>query len=605
MKLAPGLTAILLALLMDACRVHAADGLVPTEVPGVRTLSGPTIARQGMVAAAHPLAAKAGVDILRAGGSAIDALLATQMVLNVVEPQHSGIGGGCFILYFDARRGQTFCIDGREETPRGAQRRDFLNDHGHVRDEPMTGGIAVGVPGTVAALWLAHERWGKLSADRVLAPAIRAAEQGIGITPHLRLAIQENAERLKLFPASRRLFFHRDGSIPEIGEVWKQPELAATLRQLAAGGAKAFYEGPIAADLVRAVQSAPYQPGHLAAEDLQGYRAVFREPVRFTYRGHELVSMPPPSSGGITLARMLGILEQTSLAAAQPGSVEEIDWLARAGAAAFADRNAYLGDADWSPQLSMRALLDPQSIRDRARVALAPRIQLPLAPAPLGPSGNPATGSPAGGAGKSGHTTHISIVDGERNLVACTSTIENGMGSAIVVPGRGFLLNNELTDFDLALESGPNAIDPTRRPRATALADRDPPAGKRPRSSMTPALVFRDGRPVLTVGSPGGSYIIGVVAQVLVNVLDHGMDMQQALAAPRVSSQNEPLVLETRYANRPALVTSLKSRGWPVRLPAAGDEHATIGIAQGIRLRTDGTLEGGTDPRGEGAARGY
>jgi gamma-glutamyltranspeptidase/glutathione hydrolase len=574
----------------------------PVEKPGPRWLPGPVQASHGMVAAAHPLAAAAGVEVLRHGGNAIDALVATQMALNVVEPSSSGIGGGCFILYYDTRAGKTYCIDGREEVPAGARRADFLDRRGRVLPEPMTGGASVGVPGTVAAMWLAHERWGKLPIGRVLAPAIRLAEEGTGVTPFLRHAVAANRDRLAHFPASRQLFLHADGSVPDTGAVRKQPELARTLRLLAADGPRVFYEGELARDIVRAVHDAAFRPGKLAAEDLRAYRAVYREPVRFTYRGYEIVGMPPPTSGGITLGVMLGILEQTSFKGRPAGSVGEIDLLARAGAAAFADRNAYLGDQDWSPDLEMRGLLDQARLRARARAAFGAR---PGAPFPPGPRpGNGHTAPAAGGHGEGRHTTHMSIVDGDRNLVACTSTIEDWMGSGVVVPGRGFLLNNELTDFDLDREAGPNTLDPTRRPRRTALGDDGRPAGKRPRSSMTPVLVFKQGKPYLTAGSPGGPVIIGVVAQFLVNVLDYGMDVQQALDAPRVSSQNRPLVLEALYPDSVGLRRALEHGGWRLAAPPR-DGPEMIGNAQAIRVRPNGTLEGGTDPRGEGAARGY
>jgi gamma-glutamyltranspeptidase/glutathione hydrolase len=322
---------------------------------------------------------------------------------------------------------------------------------------------------------------------------------------------------------------------------------------------------------------------------LHAYRAVDRQPVRFSYRGNEIVSVPPPSSGGITLGLMLGVLEQVDLAGRKAGTLDELDWLARAGAIAFADRNAYLGDQDWSPDIDMRRLLE------RGRVAARAEAARHATPGPAFPAGP----GPEAGQSEGNHTTHLSVVDADRNVVSCTTTIEESMGSALVVAGRGFLLNNELTDFDLNKASGPNAFDPGRRPRRSALSDNKEPAGKRPRSSMTPVLVFRDGRPVLTAGSPGGSFIIGIVAQILVNVLDHDMNMQRAIDAPRLSSQNRPLNLESLYPDRNQLMEGLQGRGWKL----SNDQFP--GNAHGIRLRPDGKLEGGTDPRGEGTARGY
>jgi gamma-glutamyltranspeptidase/glutathione hydrolase len=559
----------------------------PVDVP--RYLPAAAVAPRAMVAAAHPLAARAGVEVLKAGGNAIDALVAVQMALNVVEPQSSGLGGGCFIVYHDAKAGKTYCIDGREETPTGARREDFLVA------EPLSGGLPVGVPGTVAAMWLAHGRWGKLPMARVLEPSIRLTEEGTGVTPRLQVSIAVHQKRFLRFPASQKLFLHDDGSVPELGELRKNPDLGRTLRLLAEQGPKVFYEGEIARDIVKAVREAPFQPGKLSLEDLKGYRAVYREPVRFGYRGHEVVSAPPPGSGGLTVGLMLGVLEGHDVKKLKPGSVEEIDLLARAGAVAFADRNAYLGDQDWSPGLDMRALLRSEHVRARREAALALRPGRKAEP-----GGKP---SAAGATREGEHTTHFSIIDADRNVVSCTTTIEHGMGSSVVVPGRGFLLNNELTDFNLETAAGPNALDPARGPRRTALGDEKTTGGKRPRSSMAPVIVFRDGKPWLTAGSPGGPRIIGVVAQLLVNVIDHDMDVQQAINAPRVNAENGPLSLEVLYPNRTDLEQALRQRGWKVQ--GQKPWYEAWGGAQGIRVRPDGTLEGGADPRREGAARGY
>jgi gamma-glutamyltranspeptidase/glutathione hydrolase len=561
----------------------------PVDVP--RYLPAAAVAPKAMVASAHPLASRAGVQVLKDGGSAIDALVAVQMALNVVEPQSSGLGGGCFIVYYDAKAGKTYCIDGREEVPAAARREDFLDGKGDLLAEPMTGGLPVGVPGTVAAMWLAHGRWGQLPMARVLEPAIRLAEEGTGVTPRLQVAVAVHRKRFLRFPASKKLFLHDDGSVPELGEVRKNADLGRTLRLLAEQGPKVFYEGEVARDVVKAVREAPFQPGKMAADDLKGYRAVFREPVRFGYRGHEVVSFPPPGSGGITLGEMLGALEGEDVRKLKPGSVVEIDLLARAGAVAFADRNAYLGDPDWSPGLDMRALLKADHIKARREAAHA------LRPGDRAEPG----GRPAAREGE--HTTHISIIDAQRNVVSCTTTIEMGMGSAVVVPGRGFLLNNELTDFDLERATGPNALEAARGPRRTAPGDDRTVGGKRPRSSMTPVIVFRDGKPWLTAGSPGGSRIIGVVAQVLVNVIDHGMDVQQAINAPRVNAQNGPLSLEVLYPKRQELEEALRQRGWKVQ--GQKPWYEAWGGAQAVRVRADGSLEGGADPRREGAARGY
>ena len=339
----------------------------PIDVP--RYFPEAIVHDKAMVATAHPLASRIGVEILRQGGNAIDAMVAVQMALNVVEPQSSGIGGGCFIVYHDAKSGKTYCLDGREEVPAGTKRSDFLDANGKVRAEPLTGGLPVGVPGTVAAMWLAHEKWGKLPIAKVLEPAIRLAEDGIGVTPRLQVSIALHQPRFLRFPSSKKLFLHDDGSPAELGEVRKNPDLARTFRLLAEKGPKVFYEGEIARDIVAAVREAPFQPGAMTLDDLKAYRVIEREPVRFRYRGYEIVSAPPPGSGGLTVGLMLGVLEEENVKKLKPGSLAEIDLLARAGAVAFADRNAYLGDPAWSPDLDMPALLDAERLKGRRDAA--------------------------------------------------------------------------------------------------------------------------------------------------------------------------------------------------------------------------------------------
>ncbi len=565
----------------------------PIDVP--RYFPDAVVKEKAMVASAHPIASRIGVEILRQRGNAIDATVAVQMALNVVEPQSSGIGGGCFIVYHDAKSGKTYCIDGREEVPAGTKRSDFLDAKGKLLAEPLTGGLPVGVPGTVAAMWMAHDKWGALPWPKVLEPAIRLAEEGIGVTPRLQVAIALHQPRFLRFPSSKKLFLHDDDSPAELGEVLKNPDLARTFRLLAEKGPKVFYEGEIARDIVAAVRDAPFQPGKMTLDDLKAYQAIKREPVRFRYRGHEIVSAPPPGSGGITVGLILGVLENDDLKKIKPGSIEEIDLLARAGAVAFADRNAYLGDPEWSPDLDMPALLDAERLKGRSEAARALKPGTAARPGPKPTKNRDKTPDEESSSRTEGdHTTHFSIVDREGNVVSCTTTIEHGMGSGLVVPGRGFLLNNELTDFDLESATGANALDSARRKDGH---------GKRPRSSMAPVIVFHDGKPWLTTGSPGGSRIIGIVAQILVNVIDHEMDMQQAINAPRVDAQNGALSLEVLYPKRAELEELLHSRKWKVQ--AQKPWYEAWGGAQGIRIRPDKKLEGGADPRREGAVRGY
>lgn len=570
----------------------------PVSVPAV--LPQGVITERAMVAAAHPLAARTGVDILRAGGNAIDAMVAVQLVLNVVEPQSSGIGGGCFILWHDRAQGQTHFVDGREECPREARRVDFLGPDGRVLGDTaaMTGGQAVGVPGTVAAMHLAHSRWGKLAWRDLFQPAIKLAEEGIGVTPRLRWAILANRARLLQAPASRAVFLLSDGSAPEIGHVLKQPDLGRTFRLLAEQGPQVFYEGELAQQIVAAVQGAPIRPGRLSLADLKDYRAVVRAPFAFEYRGFRIIAPPSPSAGGYSLALLLKILEGTPVEDRRPGTASMVSAFARAESVAFALRDRHFGDVDFLPDqpadVASTWLRQPETLRDWAKsVQPGKRWKLPTAAGP--DPGVPTEGE---------NTTHFSIVDGDGNFLACTTTIEHGMGSGLIVPGAGFLLNNELTDFDLSRVSGPNALDPRRQPRRTALNGGNLPGGKRPRSSMTPVIVFRGPEPVLTLGSPGGSQIIGVVGQVLTGVLDHDLDMQAAINLPRVSCRNRgSLELEGHFPDRPEMAKRLQLLGWPLRPLIPGYE--AWGGAQGIRRRADGRLEGGADPRREGAVRGY
>jgi gamma-glutamyltranspeptidase / glutathione hydrolase len=552
--------------------------------------------KHGMVSAAHPLASQAGVRILQKGGNAIDAMVTVQMVLNVVEPQSSGIGGGCFILYYDAHTKQTHAIDGREECPAGARREDFLDPQGRLLkdEERLTGGHCVGVPGTVAAMHLAHQKWGKLPWKDVMEPAVRLAGDGIGVTPRLRWAIDANRKRFVLFPSSKAAFLEPDGTTPEIGKVLKQPDLCRTLGRIAINP-RFFYEGDIAELIVNAVKSSPVRPGRLTLEDLKNYRPLERKPLRFKYRDYEIVGFPPPSSGTITLAQMLGMVEKFGT-----DDVHALENFARAESVAFADRNAYLGDQDWS-DIPMSRLMEPERIAERLRAFHALKAGEKARPGPA-PDGSDAPVPVDQEEGTD--TTHFAIVDANRNIVACTTTIEHGMGSGLVVPEGGFLLNNELTDFDLGRKQGPNMLDTTPRPRKTALNDSTTPGRKRPRSSMTPVIVFKNGQPILTVGSPGGSQIIGVVHQVLEYALDRGLDMQEAINAPRISCRNQgAIALEGHFPNRDLLVQHLQKRGWRVKPLTPGYE--AWGGAHGIRLLPDGTLEGGADPRREGAVRGY
>ncbi len=507
----------------------------------------PVTARHFMVAAAHPLAVQAGVDALERGGSAVDAAIAVQMVLGLVEPESSGIGGGAFLVHWSKKTSEVKTYDGRETAPAAARADRFMKDG---KREPfiqaVLSGRSVGVPGVLRMLELAHREHGRLPWAELFAPAIRLAEEGFDATPRLARVL-EKEQHLRADPAARRLFYS--------GSRIHNPEYAATLRAIAANGAGAFYRGAIAADIARAVRS---HGGDMSEDDLAAYRAIEREPVCGPYRVWRICSMGPPSSGGVAVLQILGILEHTHFAAAPRESEEAVHLFSEAAKLAYADRAAYLGDPAFS-NIPLQRLLSDEYLKSRARLIgeRAMRRALP--------------------GDREGGTSHFSIVAPDGEAVAMTTTIENSFGSRILV--RGFLLNNELTDFDFA-PGGPN----------------EPGPRKRPRSSMAPTLVFHDGELELAVGSPGGSAIINYVAKTLVAVLDWHLDIQAAIEVPNFGSRYGPLEIEAGSSFAP-LAKPLAARGHTVELlPLRSGLH-------GIE-RVPGGWRGGADPRREGIAEG-
>jgi gamma-glutamyltranspeptidase/glutathione hydrolase len=507
-------------------------------------------AKQYMVAAAHPLAADAGAALLKRGGSAVDAAIAVQMVLGLVEPESSGIGGGAFMLHWSAAEKKLRTYDGRETAPAAARPDRFMQD-----GKPMAfldaavGGRSVGVPGVLRMLELAHRRHGRLPWHELFVPAIRIADEGFEASPKLREAL-ERERFLHDDPAARKLYYS--------GARIVNREYAETLRSVARGGASVFYEGDIAKDMVLAVRTHA-KPGDLTEDDVRGYRAVEREAVCGPYRRWRVCSMGPPSSGGVAVLQILGLLERTSFARAPPQSPAALHLFAEAGKLAYADRARYLGDSDLVA-VPVKALLNPSYLDKRVKL-IGERAM------PLAPPGDTEAG-----------TSHFSIVDARGDVVSMTTTIESAFGSRIVV--RGFLLNNQLTDFDFA-PGGPNAVAP----------------GKRPRSSMAPTLVFeQDNRIRLAVGSPGGSMIINYVAKALVGALDWNLDIQAAIDSPNFGSRNGPTLIEQGKAGE-KITQPLQDRGHDVHIiPLTSGLH-------GIE-RMSGGWRGGADPRREGAVRG-
>ncbi|HEY7238019.1 MAG TPA: gamma-glutamyltransferase [Burkholderiales bacterium] len=515
--------------------------------------------QQFVVAAAHPLAVDAGYDVLRRGGSALDAAIAVQMVLGLVEPESSGIGGGAFLLYWSESDKTLRSYDGRETAPAAARADRFLREDKTPMGfmEAVVGGRSVGVPGVLRMLELAHARHGRLPWGELFQPAIALAEGGFPLSPRLHAQL-EREQYLPSDPESGSVFY-QGGKARPVGARIVNPQYAATLRAIAKDGANAFYRGEIARDLVRAVRSNA-KPGDLTEQDLAGYRALEREPLCGPYRQWRVCSMPPPSAGGVAVLQILGILERTSFARAPPLSPEAVHLFSEAGRLAYADRAKYLGDPAFVA-IPTKALLDPAYLEKRARLIGERSMRMAI------PGDTEAAG-----------TSHMSIVDAQGNVASMTTTIEATFGSRIMV--RGFLLNNELTDFDFA-PGGANEVAP----------------GKRPRSSMAPTIVFApDGTVRLALGSPGGPNIINYVAKSLVAMLDWGLDAQAAAAAPNFGSRNGPTLLEAGSLYED-MKGPLEARGHAVEAnPLTSGVHAVERVRGGWR--------GGADPRREGTARG-
>jgi gamma-glutamyltranspeptidase/glutathione hydrolase len=527
-----------------------------------------------MAAAANPHAARAGAEILREGGSAVDAAVAMQMVLNLVEPQSSGIGGGAFLLHWDEARRRASAYDGREAAPATAQPERFLRPDGTPLPfaEAVGSGRSVGVPGVLRMLEMAHAKHGRLPWRRLFEPAIRLAEAGFAVSPRLHRLLAADP-LLRRNPAARAHFYQRGGEALPVGHRLRNPELAAVLRRIAAEGADAFYRGEIARDIVAAAGS------DLTEEDLAAYRALEREPVCGGYRRHRICGMPPPSSGGIGVLALLGVLERFPMSRVRAGSSEAIHLFAEAGRLAYADRDHYVGDPAFVA-VPVAGLVDPAYLAGRATLVRPERSMLRAAPGvPAGAPVSLGTDATVEAAG----TSHLSVIDGRGNAVAMTTTVESAFGSRILV--RGFLLNNELTDFAFQPEAD-------GRPLANRVQ-----GGKRPRSAMAPTLLFApDGSLRATLGSAGGSQIINYVAKALVVMLDWNYGIQAAIAAPNMGSRNRETELE-KDSSAEAFGAALRAMGHPV---------AVIDMVSGTQgiARVRGALQGGVDPRREGAALG-
>ncbi len=585
---------------MDAKSAVAATSPLQPEIASSIKRNTDVITQRTAVASANPLASQAGLDILQAGGSAVDAAIAVQMVLGLVEPQSSGIGGGAFLLHSQGtgptRRMQAF--DGRETAPALADESLLLNTQGQPLPffEAVVGGRSVGAPGVLKMLAMAHQQHGKLPWPRLFEPAIKLAKNGFAITPRLHASLLADAY-LKLDPSARTYFYQADGAPHPVGHVLRNPELAEVLQRIAKEGVDAFYKGDVAQAIVDKVQQHPKNPGRLSQQDLVQYQAKEREVLCFDYavrtKVFEICGFPPPSSGAIAIGQILGLLQyaHTPFKAPVQGALDA-DWLhdyAQASRLAFADRAQYVADPDFvkAPAGDWRSLLDPAYLKVRAQLMGSTSLKQAPAGIPLG--AQKSAYAPMPDQAEFG-TSHISIVDAYGNALAMTTTIENAFGARQMV--RGFLLNNQLTDFSFMPR------DLQGRPIANRVQ-----ANKRPRSSMSPTLVFdkNTGELLMSTGSPGGEMIIHFTTKTLIGVLHWGMTPQQAIDLPNFGALGDPMVVEEKRFSADTL-QSLRARGGEVRELAL-----TSGIQAIVKLPKQQAPKNwisGTDPRREGAVLG-
>ena len=581
----------LLCALLAASSVVTAQDQAPEAASGLLEKQSVSFKREG-VAAANPLAVEAGLAMLKKGGTAVDAMIATQLMLGLVEPQSSGLGGGGFLLVYDGKRKQLTTFDGRETAPAAAKPDRFIGSDGLPMKfyDAVIGGKSVGVPGTVALLQAAHKKHGKLPWQALFAPAVAMAERGFPMSQ--RLHTQAKGDRfLRLNAAARAYFYDASGEPWPVGHRLKNPEYAATLKAIATQGANAFYAGEIASDMVRAVR-AHVNAGDMTEADLGAYRVIERAPVCGPYRRLRVCGMGPPSSGGIAVAQILAYVERFPLKVWGPNSADSVHVIAEAGRLAFADRNRFIADPDFvmPPPL----LLDPTYLKSRGEL---------IDPTLSGGRAEPGSPFPRLDSGLLAHetmqaladdqslelpgTSHISIVDRYGNAVSMTTTIEDQFGARILV--RGFLLNNELTDFSmLAKENGLTIVNRVQ-------------AGKRPRSSMAPTIIYdAQSRPVIITGSPGGSAIINYVVKSIIAMVDWGLSPQQAAALPNFGSRNGATELELGTALE-NIKTDLARRAHAVSLI---EFSSGLHVLQRVGKGKSQHWQGGADPRREGAVRG-
>jgi gamma-glutamyltranspeptidase/glutathione hydrolase len=540
-----------------------------------------TVAKHHMIAAANPHAAQAGLEMMRAGGTAVDAAIATQMVLGLVEPESSGIGGGAFMLVYNPKTKHTTSFDGREMAPASATPTMFLDANGQPRAkfEAIPGGLSVGIPGVVKMLWMAHAKYGKLPWAKLFEPAIKLAEDGFPVGPKLARTIKGFTRGADM-PSIKAHFYHPDGTPFREGEIYKDPEYAATLKKIAKEGPDGFYKGEIAQAIVDAVHNAPKNQGGMTLTDLANYQPQEREPVCGDYRQYHLCSMGPPSSGGIAVLQILEMLQRFPSSDLTPNTLSGDHLFAEASRLAYADRAQYLGDPAFV-DVPVAGLLDKNYIASRAALidpahdmGTAKAGDPPQKHAELSPQVSPVLHG----------TSHMTIVDDSGEVVAMTTSVESVFGAEVMV--KGFMLNNTLTDF---------SFQPVRDGKPVANA---PAPGKLPLSAMSPTIVFdHDGNFLVSVGSPGGTAIIDYVAQILIGILDAHMSPKDALAMPHEINMNGATLLE-KSPTSDALAAQLTAMGHTVQVPQV--EGSGL---HGIEKVKDGYI-GAADPRRDGIALG-
>ncbi len=537
----------------------------------------PVTARHGMVASEQALASQVGLDILKRGGNAVDASVAVGFALAVVLPNAGNIGGGGFMLIHDAKSGKDIALDFREMAPSAASRDMYLDASGKVIPRSSTfSHLAVGVPGTVAGLDLALSKYGSMKLKDLIAPAIKLAEQGFEVSPHLAEMLSYSQQHLGKWPASRAIFFKGERPL-KAGELLVQKDLARSLRLIGEQGPKVFYEGEIAKKIV--AEMAAHQ-GLISSADMKNYKAIERQPVTGNYRGYQVLSMPPPSSGGVHIVQMLNMLENYPLRQQGVNSAQNLHLMSEVMKLAYADRSEYLGDPDFS-KVPVKALTSPAYAKELIK-NINPELATPssqIKPGKLAPY-------------ESDQTTHYSVADQYGNVVATTYTLNLLFGSGIVAAGTGITLNNEMDDF--SVKAGvPNAFG------LIGGAANAVEANKRPLSSMSPTIILKDGKPFLATGSPGGSRIITTTLQMILNVIDHGMNVAEATVTPRIHQQWEPDQLRIEKGIGADTQRLLEQKGQKIIIARP------MGRTQTIQITPEG-FEGYSDPRNpDGKTLGY